>query len=157
MTGTRSGASGARAIAQRYDRVVRGLERLPLAVLQLGFRFAVGLVFFNSGLLKLNSWQFAVLLFRDEYKVPLLSPEIAAAIATSFELACPAFLFVGFATRLATLPLFGMIVVIQLFVYPQAWPEHLMWSSILGFLLTRGAGTISLDAILARRLAVRSA
>jgi putative oxidoreductase len=136
-------------VTGRANAVIAWLERFPLALLQLAFRFAVGLVFFNSGLLKLNSWQFAVLLFRDEYKVPILAPEVAATIATTFELSCPVLLFVGLATRLATLPLLGMIAMIQTFVYPQAWPEHLMWSSILLFLLTRGPGPIALDRLFA--------
>lgn len=138
-------------IAERANTVVAWLERFPLALLQLAFRFAIGLVFFNSGLLKLNSWQFAVLLFQNEYKVPILSPEVAAAIATTFELSCPVLLFVGLATRLATLPLLGMIAVIQTFVYPQAWAEHLMWTSILLFLLTRGPGPVALDRLVALR------
>jgi putative oxidoreductase len=138
-------------IAGGANAVIGWLERFPLALLQLAFRFAIGFVFFNSGLLKLNSWQFAVLLFRDEYKVPVLSPEVAAVIATTFELSCPVLLFVGLATRLATLPLLGMIAVIQTFVYPQAWPEHLMWTSILLFLLTRGPGPIALDRLIALR------
>lgn len=138
-------------IVERANAAIAWLERFPLALLQLAFRFAVGLVFFNSGMLKLNSWQFAVLLFQNEYKVPVLSPEVAALIATTFELSCPVLLFVGLATRLATLPLLGMIAVIQTFVYPQAWPEHLLWTSILLFLLTRGPGPIALDRLIALR------
>ena len=57
-------------------------------------------------------------------------------------------LLLGLATRLATLPMLGMLMTIQLFVYPQAWPEHLVWGSILLFLLTRGAGAVSLDRLL---------
>ena len=86
-------------------------------------------------------------LFTDEYKVPVLSPEIAAMLATTFELGCSTLLVVGLTTRLATLPLLGMIAVIQLFVYPHAWSEHLTWTSLLLFLLTRGPGPISLDRV----------
>ena len=64
-------------------------------------------------------------------------------------------LIVGLGTRLATLPLLGMIATIQLFVYPSAWPEHLVWGSILFFLLTRGPGSISLDHLIARAWAGR--
>ena len=88
-------------------------------------------MFFRSGLLKVNSWEFTVQLFRDEYKVPLLDPLIAARIATSIELGVPVLLFLGLATRLATLPLLGMIAVIQIFVYPNAWSDHLLWSAAL--------------------------
>ena len=128
------------------------LERIPLWLIQLAMRIAVGAVFFNSGLLKINSWQFAVKLFEDEYKVPLIDPLWAARIAAFSELTFPVLVVVGLATRLATLPLLGMIAVIQTFVYPQAWTEHLMWASILAFLLSRGPGEISIDALIERPL-----
>ena len=124
------------------------LERFPLSVIQLAMRIAVGAVFFRSGLLKVGSWEFAVQLFRDEYKVPLLDPAVAAHLAAAVELGVPPFLFAGLATRIATLPLLGMIAVIQIFVYPSAWTDHLLWGSILVFLLTRGPGAISADAVL---------
>jgi putative oxidoreductase len=128
---------------------VRGwLERFPLSVIQLAMRIAVGAVFFNSGLLKIQSWEFAIKLFEDEYKVPLLDPTLAARLATFNELVFPLFLFVGLATRLATLPLLGMIAVIQTFVYPQAWTEHLLWASVLLLLLTRGPGALSADHLI---------
>jgi putative oxidoreductase len=72
------------------------------------------------------------------------------------ELTLPIFLFLGLATRLATLPLLGMIAVIQTFVYPEAWTDHLLWASMLVFLLTRGAGALSLDHLIERRFAKRS-
>lgn len=137
-------------ILERWRTLIARLERFPLALLQLAFRIAVGMVFFKSGLLKLNSFQMAVMLFREEYKVPVLSPHTAALLATCVEVAAPLFLFAGLFTRLATLPLFGIIAVIQAFVYPDAWGEHLLWGSMLLFLLTRGAGPISLDALLMR-------
>jgi putative oxidoreductase len=126
------------------------LARFPLCLIQLAMRIAVGAVFFNSGLLKINSWEFAIKLFQDEYKVPLLDPVWAARLATFNELTFSVLLIVGLATRIATLPLLGMIAVIQTFVYPQAWTEHLLWSSILVFLLTRGPGELSLDHLVER-------
>jgi putative oxidoreductase len=69
------------------------------------------------------------------------------------ELAVPPLLFLGLATRLATLPLLGMIAVIQILVYPQAWVEHLLWTSVLVVLLTRGPGVFSLDHLIERRFA----
>ena len=128
------------------------LQRFPLSVIQLAMRIAVGAVFFNSGLLKFRSWEFAIKLFEEEYKVPLLDPAWAARLATFNELTFPVLLFVGLATRLATLPLLGMILVIQTFIYPQAWTEHLLWASILLFLLTRGPGALSLDHLIERRV-----
>jgi putative oxidoreductase len=129
------------------------LERFPLSVLQLGMRIGIGAVFFKSGLLKINSWEFAVKLFQDEYKVPLLDPVLAAQLTAFVELTVPVFLFLGLATRLATLPLLGMVFVIQTFVYPQAWTEHLLWASVLVFLLTRGPGAFSIDHLVERHLA----
>jgi putative oxidoreductase len=130
---------------------VRGwLARFPLSVILLAGRVGVGAVFFKAGLLKYNSFEFAVLLFRDEYKVPLLDPAVAARIAMIQELTIPIFLFAGLATRLATLPLLGMIAVIQLFVYPNAYNDHLVWGSILVLVLTRGPGVFSLDYLIER-------
>lgn len=127
------------------------LERVPLSLIQLGMRVGVGSVFFKAGLLKYGSFEFAVKLFEEEYKVPLLDPAFAARMAMIQELTLPVFLFLGLGTRLATLPLLGMIAVIQTFVYPNAWTDHLIWASILVFLATRGPGVLSLDALIARR------
>ena len=123
-------------------------EKIPLSLIQLVMRIAVGSVFFNAGLLKYESWETTLLLFRDEYKVPLLDPAVAARMAMYQELSIPIFLFLGLATRIAAIPLLGMIAVIQTFVYPQAWNEHLVWSSILIFLIARGPGAISVDRII---------
>jgi putative oxidoreductase len=121
------------------------LGRFPLPLLQLMFRLAMASVFLKAGLIKVASWETTVQLFADEYKVPLLSPDHAATMAATFELGCSTLLILGLGTRLATLPLLGMIVVIQTFVYPNAYAEHLTWASILLFLLTRGGGPWSLD------------
>ena len=91
------------------------------------------------------------MLFRDEHKVPLFSPDLAARMAMMQELTLPILLFLGLGTRIATLPLLGMIGVIQTFVYPDAWVEHLVWASILLFLLMRGPGVLSLDHLMAKR------
>jgi putative oxidoreductase len=127
------------------------LCRVPLSLLQLLMRVAIGSVFFNAGLLKYRSWEVTMLLFRDEYKVPLFDPALMARMATFNELTFSTLLFLGLATRLATLPFLGMIVVIQTFVYPNAWIEHLVWTSILLFLFTRGGGALSVDYLIARR------
>lgn len=141
---------------RRYFAAARAwLERFPLSVIQLAMRVAVGSVFFNSGLLKIRSWEFAIKLFEDEYKVPFIDPTLAARLATFNELVFPAFLFLGLATRLATLPLLGMTLVIQTFVYPQAWTEHLLWASVLVLLLTRGPGALSLDHLIDAHLKKR--
>ena len=134
------------------DAIRQWLSRVPLSLLQLIMRIAIGSVFFNAGLLKYRSWEVTVLLFRDEYKVPLVDPALLARMATFNELTFSTLLFLGLATRLATLPFLGMIVVIQTFVYPDAWIEHLLWTSILLLLLTRGGGALSVDHLIARCL-----
>lgn len=128
--------------------VLDGVGRMPLGIHQGLFRLAIAGVFLRAGLAKLASWEPTVALFREEYRVPVLPPELAATMAVAIELSCSTLLLLGLGTRLSTLPLLGMIATIQLFVYPQAWPEHLVWSSILLFLLTRGGGVISADHVL---------
>jgi putative oxidoreductase len=132
------------------------LGRFPFWILQLGLRVGVGLVFFNAGLLKFKSFEFAVKLFQEEYKVPLLDPVIAARMTTFVELVFPVLLFVGLASRLATLPLLGEISVIQIFVYKQAWTDHVFWVSALLLILTRGPGIFSLDYLIDRYFQRRS-
>jgi putative oxidoreductase len=126
------------------------LGRFPLSIILLAGRIGVGATFFRAGLLKYRSWEFTIKLFEEEYQVPLLDPAVAARIAMVQELTIPILLFLGLATRIATLPLLGMIAVIQTFVYPNAYNEHLVWGSILVLLLTRGPGVFSLDYLIER-------
>ena len=126
------------------------LGRFPLSIVLLAGRIGVGATFFRAGLLKYNSWEFTIRLFEEEYRVPLLAPEVAARIAMVQELTIPILLFLGLATRIATLPLLGMIAVIQTFVYPNAYSEHLVWGAVLVLVLTRGPGVFSLDHLIAR-------
>lgn len=146
---THASASGLRL---RWADLVALVGRVPLSLHQLLFRLAIAGVFLRAGLTNISSWESTVALFADEYKVPVLAPHLAAAMAATFEVGCSTLLLVGLGTRLASLPLIGMIMTIQLFVYPQAWSEHLVWGSILLMLLTRGGGAISLDHLIARQL-----
>src|SRR5215510_4316475 len=139
----------------RLDAARARLECFPLSIIQLAGRIGVGATFFKAGLLKYNSWEFTVKLFQDEYRVPLLDPAVAARIAMIQELTIPILLFIGLATRIATVPLLGMIAVIQTFVYPNAYNDHLVWGSILLLLLTRGPGVFSLDHLFERIVAGR--
>jgi putative oxidoreductase len=142
--------AGMPAIIPALDRLRTQLARFPLSLILLAGRIGVGATFFRAGLLKYHSWEFTVRLFQEEYRVPLLDPAVAARIAMVQELTIPLLLFAGLATRLATLPLLGMILVIQTFVYPNAYNEHLVWGSLLVLLLTRGPGVFSLDHVIAR-------
>jgi putative oxidoreductase len=139
----------------RFVTLREWLGELPLSLILLGMRVAMGFVFFNAGLLKWNSFDFAVKLFADEYRLPLLPPEIAAWLAMTVELVVPLFLFAGLATRLATLPLIGMTLVIVTLVYPASWVESLLWGSVLVMILTRGPGVISLDHLIERWFTAR--
>ena len=87
----------------------------------------------------------AIALFRDEYKLPLVPPEIAAYAGAYAEHLLPLLLVLGLGTRWAALGLLGMTAVIQTLVYPDAWPTHLSWAAPLLYLVARGGGTISLD------------
>src|SRR5215471_16872277 len=142
----------ARPLGALVGGITNRLGRFPLAILQLIFRFSIASVFFKSGHSKILSWDTTILLFANEYRVPVLSPELAATLAASFELGCSTLIAFGLLTRLATLPLLGMVFVIQTFVYPENWAEHLTWAAMLIFLLTRGPGAISLDHLLTRWL-----
>jgi putative oxidoreductase len=133
------------SLAIRLHHAIATLDRFPLSILQLMFRIAIAAVFWSSGLTKIASWDTTIALFRDEYMVPLLPPELAAVMSATFELSCSALIVVGLATRLATLPLLGMTFVIEVFVYPEYWSMHLMWATVLLFLLTKGPGAFSLD------------
>ena len=133
------------SLAIRLHHAIATLDRFPLSVLQLMFRIAIAAVFWSSGLTKIASWDTTIALFRDEYMVPLLPPELAAVMSATFELSCSALIVVGLVTRLATLPLLGMTFVIEVFVYPEYWSMHLMWATVLLFLLTKGPGAFSLD------------
>src|SRR5260221_2289759 len=151
--GTFTAPAAATGIAW-FDALRSQLARFPLSIILLAGRIGVGATFFKAGLLKYNSFEFTVRLFAEEYKVPFLDPAVAARMAMVQELTIPILLFAGLATRIATLPLLGMIVVIQTFVYPNAYNEHLVWGSILVLVLTRGPGVSSLDHLF-ERLATR--
>jgi putative oxidoreductase len=137
--------------AERAESVLDVLGRFPVALLQFLLRFSIASVFWHAGMTKIASWDTTIALFRDEYMVPILPPELAASLAATVELTCPVLLVLGLATRLATLPMLGMTFVIEVFVYPEQWIEHLMWASILVFILTRGPGPLSLDHFIARK------
>ena len=127
------------------------LDAFPLSVLQLLMRISIFWVFWRSGKLKAVNMEQAIGLFRDEYRLPLLPPAIAAYLATAIELGAPCLILVGLFTRLATLPLIGMTLVIQFLVYWTDYPSHLLWLAILVFILTRGPGPYALDALLFRK------
>jgi len=137
--------------AGRVRRAVQWLDRVPYTILALPLRLAVATIFWNSAMTKLANWDTALELFQDEYRLPLLPPELAAYMAVSIELTAPVLLVLGLATRPVALILLGMTTVIEIFVYPLAWPTHIQWAAMLMVLLCRGAGGLSVDAWLHKR------
>jgi len=135
------------------NRLADALTRLVSAdLLALVARVGIGAVFFYSGRTKvegvLSVTDSAVALFADEYKLPLLPPDLAAHLSAYAEHLFPVLLVLGLLTRGSALALLGMTAVIQIFVYPDAWPTHLSWAAILLLLVGRGGGAWSLDRAL---------
>jgi len=131
-------------------------ERIPYGVVALVARLAIASVFWRSGQTKVQGLTIkeeTFLLFREEYQVPLLPPDVAAYIATAFEHVFPVLLVIGLASRFSALALLGMTMVIQLFVYPSGWPQHLLWSGLLLLIIARGPGALSLDRLVWGRTA----
>jgi putative oxidoreductase len=136
--------------------IIDGLERIPVALPALVLRLGVALAFWRSGLTKLPFGNDTVIaLFREEYRVPVLPPEIAAYLATSLELSCPILLMLGLLTRPAAAALLAQTLVIQIFVYPGNYPDHLLWAGPLLYLLLRGPGGWSIDAFVRDRIFAR--
>lgn len=145
--------SGLRA---RWNSCAAMLTRLvPDDLLALASRFGIAAIFFLSGRTKVEGFltltDSAYELFRTEYKLPLLSPELAAHLAAYAEHLFPLLLVLGLFTRLSALALLGMTLVIEVFVYPDAWPTHLSWAALLLYLVGRGGGRFALDRALQLR------
>ena len=121
---------------------------LPPLVARLG----IAAVFFQSGRTKvegvLTITPGAYQLFEEEYTLPLLSPDVAAHLATYAEHLFPVLLALGLFTRLSAATLLVMTLIIEIFVYPDAWPTHLSWAGLLLPLFARGGGTLSIDRLL---------
>ncbi len=135
-----------------WNRIADSLS----AIVNHGFlalcaRFGLAAIFFLSARTKVDGLltvtDSTYVLFREEYKVPLVPPEFAAHMATYAEHLFPVLLVLGLATRLSALGLLGMTAVIQVFVYPDAWPTHLTWVIAMLYLIGRGAGPVSLDHV----------
>lgn len=143
--------SGFGMLVGHAARALHGLDTVPYALLALPLRLAVATVFWNSGTTKLANWDATLDLFENEYNLPLIPPDIAAYIGATIELSTPILLILGILARPAAAVLLGMTLIIEIFVYPQAWPTHIQWAAMLLVLLCRGAGGLSLDALIRRR------
>ena len=120
--------------------------------LKLLTRFGVAGIFFMSGRSKvdgiLHITDGTYTLFREDYHVPLIPSDIAAHMATYNEHLFSILLVLGLFTRYSAMVFLGMTTVIEVFVYPDAWPTHLSWAALLVFLIARGGGAWSLDRLL---------
>jgi putative oxidoreductase len=156
-------------IVQLLRRASEALACIPYSAIALLARFSIAAVFWLSGQTKVKgfalnivsgefrlAWPMlsdsAVALFREEYRLPLIAPELAAVLAATGEHVLPALLLLGLGTRFAALGLLGMTLVIQLLVYPGAYPTHGTWAALLLLLAARGGGVLSVDHWLARRV-----
>lgn len=149
-------------------------SRLPDSLIALIGRFSIAAIFWKSGQTKIEgfavdliSGEFslgwphlsdsAIALFQDEYRLPLISPELAAPMAAFAEHFFPVLILIGLATRFSATALLVMTLTIQIFVYPDAYPTHGVWATVLLILIARGPGVISIDHVLAKCFATKSA
>ncbi len=141
---------------------------IPYSLIAFVGRFSIAAVFWKSGQTKIEGIAIdivegtfeigmpqlsasAVPLFEHEYQLPLLAPQLAAQMAAFAEHLFPLLLLIGLATRFSALALFVMTLVIQVFVYPDAYPTHGVWAAVLLMLAAKGPGALSLDHFIARR------
>jgi len=133
--------------------VISILDKIPQSLISLAARVFPAAVFWMSGQTKVEGWRVtdsAIALFRDEYALPLIDPAIAAKLAAFSEHLFPLLLVIGLASRFAALALLIMTAIIEIFVYPDAWPTHGVWATCFLVVIARGPGIFSLDALLGR-------
>ncbi|OIQ47757.1 MAG: hypothetical protein BM565_05085 [Gammaproteobacteria bacterium MedPE] len=136
-------------------------SKIPEDIIALVARIAVGLVFWRSAQTKIDGstilgqkWQFfnvsdsTFTLFEYEYELPIIPSDIAAYLATYGEFFLGGAIILGLFTRLSAIALLGMTLVIQIFVYPDAWPTHIMWLVPLLYLIKHGGGKASVDSLI---------
>jgi putative oxidoreductase len=161
-------AAPAGGIAAAIMALIRQLERIPHGFIAFLCRFSIAATFWLSGQTKVDGFAVnfitgefkfgwpklsdsAIALFKDEYKLPLLPPELAAPLAATAEHVFPLLILFGLATRLSALALLGMTLVIEIFVYPDAYAVHGTWAAVLLYLIARGPGPLSIDHLIAKR------
>ena len=150
------------ALVSVYNRLAELAGRLlPESLLLLVARLGIAAVFFQSGRTKVEGWltitDSTYYLFETDYKLPFVPPHLAAHMATYSEHLFPILLFLGLGTRFGALGLLGMTTVIEVFVYPEAWPTHLSWAGLLLPLIAKGGGALSLDHLIEKMLGKRVA
>ncbi|HQT43122.1 MAG TPA: DoxX family protein [Halothiobacillus sp.] len=134
------------------DRVTQLFNHIPYWLVALTARVALAQVFWSSAQTHLANWDTTLYMFSNSYQVPLLPPVLSAYMAVTMEVVTPPLLLLGLATRFTALALFGMTSVIEIFVYPQAWPTHIQWVAMMLVLMSQGAGLLSVDTLIKRFL-----
>lgn len=160
--------AGIGAISGPIQRVIALVGRIPDSLIAIIGRFSIAAVFWLSGQTKVDGFAInivtgdfhlgwphlndtALMLFQEEYKLPFISPAVAAPMAAFAEHFFPILLLLGLATRFSALALLGMTLVIEIFVYPDAYPTHGVWVAVLLFLIAKGPGKLSTDHWIASR------
>ncbi|MGO4351617.1 DoxX family protein [Rhizobium sp. RAF36] len=149
-------APDGRGFAHTFKSAAALLDRIPHDLIATISRLSIAAVFWQSGQTKVDGWQVtdnAVYLFQTEYKLPLLDPWLAAHLAAFAEHFFPLLLALGLASRLSALALLAMTLVIEIFVYPDAWPTHGTWAVCFLIIIARGPGRLSLDYLISRYFA----
>lgn len=160
MSATADSESGTIRSAIAFVRwTIETMEAIPYWLVGLAARVFPAAVFWQSGRTKVDGWnvfqvnESARLLFENEFMLPLLNPTLAAHLAALAEHVFPALLVIGLASRYSALALLLMTAVIQIFVYPLAWPTHGVWAACFLIVIARGPGAVSIDHLIARRWA----
>ncbi|MEQ9143386.1 MAG: DoxX family protein [Parvibaculaceae bacterium] len=146
------------SVSQVSDLVfyaIRFAERMPPFVFELAMRLGIAMVFWQSARTKVEGFltlkQSTFFLFQYEYALPVIPHDLAAYMATYAEHFFPLLIVLGLGARFGAAALLVMTLVIQIFVYPGAWATHLLWASILLYIVARGPGLISIDHLIKRR------
>lgn len=155
-------------ISSLIERLIALFGCIPDWLIAAIGRFSIAAVFWKSGQTKVHGlaidliggefhlgWprlsDSAIDLFKTEYRLPLTPPELAAPMAAFAEHFFPVLILFGLATRFSALALLGMTLIIEIFVYPDAYPTHGTWAAILLYLIAKGPGKVSIDHWIARR------
>jgi putative oxidoreductase len=136
------------------QRAIAAMGCIPDWLIALAARVFPAAVFWQSGQTKVAGFHLkpsAIALFQNEYQLPLIDPAIAAHISAFSEHFFPILLVIGLATRFSALALLFMTAVIEIFVYPDAWPTHGVWATCFLVVISRGPGWLSLDHLIARK------
>jgi putative oxidoreductase len=154
--------------ARGLQKVIAFFDCIPHSAIALLARFSIAMTFWLSGQTKIEGLVLdpvgrtvefgiprisgnALELFRSEYALPLIPPDLAAVMAAVAEHVFPLLLLIGLASRLSAFALLLMTLVIQLFVYPDAVATHGLWAAAMLYIMARGPGRVSLDHLIARR------